>query len=147
VNKTWKPCRCCGGREVTKTAIVEGPREWVIVECKFCEARRGAYYRKKKETPVKTIKLPPAFYQDHDERDLPTPEGIGKAKSYVLVRADDPALPELLNDAEFYAHPYGPDAEGLSGLKASAKATVRAIRDVTGWEGAEPAILRLRKAT
>lgn len=94
---------------------------------------------------AKLIRLPPSFYQDHDERDLPTPEDVGKAKSYVLVRADDPALPELLNDAEHYAHPWGPDAEGLSGLKASARATVRAIRNVIGWEGAEPAILRLRK--
>ncbi len=96
---------------------------------------------------MKTIKLPPAFYQDHDERSLPTPEDIGNAKSYVLVRADDPALPELLNDAEYYAHPYGPDGEGLGGLRASAKATVRAIRDALGWDGAEPAILRLRRAS
>jgi hypothetical protein len=144
--RQWKPCRCCGGREVTKTAIVEGHREWVIVECRFCEARRGAYYRRKKETlTVKTIKIPPRFYNDHYERDLPTPDDVGNAKSYVLVRADDPALPELLNDAEYYAHPYGPDADWIGGIRASAKATVRAIRNVTGWDDAEPAIQRLRK--
>jgi hypothetical protein len=96
---------------------------------------------------VKTIKLPPAFYDDHDERDLPTPEDVGNAKSYVLVRADDPALRELLDDAEHYAHPYGPDGEGLGGLRSSAKATVRAIRDVIGWDDAEPEILRLRRVS
>jgi hypothetical protein len=94
---------------------------------------------------VKTIKLPPAFYDDHDERGLPTPEDVGNAKSYVLVRADDPALRELLDDAEHYAHPYGPDGEGLGGLRSSAKATVRAIRDVIGWDDAEPEIQRLRR--
>lgn len=94
---------------------------------------------------MKTIKLPPAFYDDHDERDFPTPEDVGNAKSYVLVRADDPALRELLDDAEHYAHPYGPDGEGLGGLRSSAKATVRAIRDVIGWDDAEPAIQRLRR--
>lgn len=94
---------------------------------------------------MKTIKLPPAFYDDHDERDLPTPEDVGNAKSYVLVRADDPALRELLDDAEHYAHPYGPDGEGLGGLRSSAKATVRAIRDVIGWDDAEPEIQRLRR--
>lgn len=96
---------------------------------------------------MKTIKLPPAFYDDHDERDLPTPEDVGNAKSYVLVRADDPALRELLDDAEHYAHPYGPDGEGLGGLRSSAKATVRAIRDVIGWDDAEPEILRLRRVS
>ena len=96
---------------------------------------------------MKTIKLPPAFYDDHDERDLPTPEDVGNAKSYVLVRADDPALRELLDDAEHYAHPYGPDGEGLGGLRSSAKATVRAIRDVIGWDDAEPEILRSRRAS
>lgn len=93
------------------------------------------------------IRIPPAFYADHADRSLPTPEDLSNAKNYVLVRADDPALPELLNDAEYYASPYGPDADYLGGLKASAKATVRAIRDVIGWDGAEPEILRLRKAT
>ena len=96
---------------------------------------------------MKTIKLPPAFYDDHDERDLHTPEDVGNAKSYVLVRADDTALRELLDDAEHYAHPYGPDGEGLGGLRSSAKATVRAILDVIGWDDAEPEILRSRRAS
>lgn len=132
----WQPC--------FKTIL----RSWQEIrqwEYTFSTGGRLSPNTAKAFAEVKTIKLPPAFYEDHDERDLPTPEDIGKAKSYVLVRADDPALGELLDDAEHYAHPWGPDAEGLSGLKASARATVRAIRDVIGWDNAEPAILRLRK--
>jgi hypothetical protein len=92
----------------------------------------------------RTIRIPERFYTDHLERDLDTPEDIGEDKRYAIVRSDDPALPELLNDAEYYAHPFGPDG-GPVGVTMSAKATVRAIRDVIGWDDAEPAILRLRK--
>jgi hypothetical protein len=91
-----------------------------------------------------TIRIPERFYTDHLERDLDAPDDIGEDKRYAIVRSDDPALPELLNDAEFYAHPNGPDA-APKGVTMSAKATVRAIRDVIGWDDAEPAILRLRK--
>lgn len=91
-----------------------------------------------------TIRIPERFYTDHLERDLDTPEDIGDNARYAVVRSDDPALAELLNDAEFYAHPFGPDA-GPKGVTMSAKATVRAIRDVIGWDDAEPAIQRLRK--
>lgn len=91
-----------------------------------------------------TIRIPERFYTDHLERDLDTPEDIGDNARYAVVRSDDPALAELLNDAEFYAHPFGPDA-APKGITMSAKATVRAIRDVIGWDDAEPAILRLRK--
>jgi hypothetical protein len=93
----------------------------------------------------RTIRIPERFYTDHLERDLDTPDDIGEDKRYAIVRSDDPALPELLNDAEYYAHPFGPDG-GPVGVTMSAKATVRAIRDVIGWDDAEPAILRLRKA-
>ena len=107
--------------------------------------RQRAGIRTEKTKPkATTIRIPERFYTDHLERDLETPEDIGDNASYAVVRSDDPALAELLNDAEFYAHPYGPDA-GPRGVTMSAKATVRAIRDVIGWDDAEPAILRLRK--
>jgi hypothetical protein len=96
------------------------------------------------ETMDANIRIPERFYTDHLERALDTPVDIGDNARYAIVRSDDPALAELLNDAEFYAHPSGPDA-GPKGVTMSAKATVRAIRDVIGWEDAEPAILRLRK--
>jgi hypothetical protein len=90
-----------------------------------------------------TIKIPDRFYIDHMERSLPTPEDIGSFKNHALIRADDAALGELLSDAEHYAHPSGPDA-APRGVITSAKATVRAIRNVIGWDDAEPSIKALR---
>lgn len=90
-----------------------------------------------------TIKIPDRFYIDHMERSLPTPEDVGSFKNHALIRADDPALWELLSDAEHYAHPSGPDA-APRGVIASAKATVKAIRNAVGWDDAEPAIQALR---
>lgn len=114
---------------------------------RFCS--RGCYAKSRSASAAtrgqQLIRLPIKFMLDHSERDLDTPEIVRHTKSHWWVDAADPALSELLNDAEFYSHPYGPDAEWLGGLKASARATVRAIRDVVGWDDAEPAIMRLRK--
>lgn len=119
------------GREIVEAAI-----------------RQAAFRGESVDKPATTtlIRLPVTFFIDHEERSLPTPTVVRETKSHFFVASGDPALGELLSDAEHYAHPYGPDADGLSGLKASAKATVRAIRDAIGWDDAEPAILRLKKA-
>jgi hypothetical protein len=72
--------------------------------------------------------IPTKFFDDHAERDLPTPSIIfGKplAKQYVIAK-DDPALPELINDAEFYADANGPDM-APPGLKQAAKALLKAV--------------------
>lgn len=76
----------------------------------------------------KFIDLPARFFLDHKERDLKTPKAWSWGKHYVTVKADDPALPELLSDAEYYAGKGGP-SEISAGLRASAKATVKAIKD------------------
>lgn len=76
------------------------------------------------------IRIPLHFYRDHAERDLPTPVNHSRSKSYAIVAASDPALPELLSDAKFYASTMG-DREWSScppGIVRSAAATVRAIR-------------------
>lgn len=70
------------------------------------------------------IRIPLAFYDDHQARDLDTPEMVKRTKRHGYIRADDPALPELLDDARHYAHPYGPDTPGL---RTAAKALIRAI--------------------
>jgi hypothetical protein len=65
--------------------------------------------------------IPPKFYDDHVERDLPAPAIIwnkGFGKQYVIAK-DDPALPELINDAEYYADANGPDL-APRGLKQAA---------------------------
>lgn len=92
-----------------------------------------------------TIRVPERFYVDHMERDLPTPEDIGNARNYVTIRVDDPALHELLGDAEYYADVFGPDLAPI-GVRASARATVRAIRNAVGWEGCPGTLLYLRAA-
>lgn len=84
------------------------------------------------------------FYVDHEERELPTPTDVGKSRSQVTVLSDDPHLGELLSDAEYYASTWGPDL-CPPGIIASAKATVRAIRDVIGWDDADDDIKRLRR--
>lgn len=74
------------------------------------------------------VRVPWRFFTDHEERGLDTPEVVRKTTAGAWVRLDDPALPELLNDAEHYADSTGgPDMAPL-GVVASARATVRAIR-------------------
>ncbi len=78
------------------------------------------------------IRVPRHFFDDHWGRELPTPVIQKHTQTHYWIDSEDPALPELLNDAEFYAHPHGPDAIGDGGaLKRSAKATVSAIKKAT----------------
>lgn len=72
------------------------------------------------------IKLPKRFFNDHYDRDLPTPEIVSETARHYIVDRDDPAIPELLNDAEFYASPDGPDQAG--NLRLSAAAIVAALK-------------------
>jgi hypothetical protein len=72
------------------------------------------------------VRLPAAFFNDHAERELPTPKVLRENSRHVWVRSYDPALVELLNDARHYAHRDGPD-ECPRGLISSAKATVQTI--------------------
>jgi hypothetical protein len=81
----------------------------------------------KREAKHALIPLPSTFYDDHAERALPTPELIRRAGSRVWVRRNDKALPELLADAEYYAHMYGPD-EAPPAVTASARRTVATLR-------------------
>ncbi len=75
------------------------------------------------------IRIPSRFYEDHVERDLPVPSVIKETQRYIWIDADSPHLSEFLDDAKHYAG----DAISLSdfpdliGVKASAKATVKAI--------------------
>jgi len=73
------------------------------------------------------IQIPPAFIQDHRERDLPTPRVVKATKAKLFIAASDPALAELLDDARHYASFRASDGLVSLGLISSAKATVRAI--------------------
>lgn len=76
------------------------------------------------------LRLPRLFFEDHGNRDLPTPEPVRETKKHVFVRREDAAVRDLLEDAQFYCDPYGPDL-APRGLIASARATVKAIQSAT----------------
>lgn len=78
---------------------------------------------------MELVRIPTRFYEDHESRDLDTPVAVKWTKRHVWIDKADPAVPELLNDAEYYSDPYGPsDFDGAAGLRASAKATVKALK-------------------
>lgn len=77
---------------------------------------------------VAKLTIPKVFFDDHGiGRDLPTPAVISKTARHYIIDAADPNLPELIDDAEYYADPYGPDAAPL-GLKTAAIALLAAIK-------------------
>jgi hypothetical protein len=53
-------------------------------------------------TQTTTIKLPAMFIDDHRERDCATPTIIKTVGKCYVMRVDDPAMHELLNDAAYY---------------------------------------------
>ena len=81
---------------------------------------------------TRTIRIPARFIDDHYDRSLPAPKDTSTSDRYAIISVDDPCLGELLSDAEHYASPSGPDAAPAV-IVASAKATVRAIRNATTW--------------
>ncbi len=91
-----------------------------------------------------TIRIPTRFYVDRMDRGCCNPQDYSTAKTYCAVRDDDPNLWKLLSDAEWYAAVCSPD-NCPRGIINSAAATVRAIRDVIGWEDAKAEVLRLRR--
>jgi hypothetical protein len=80
------------------------------------------------ETAMAIRRIPKAFMDDHEDRDLPTPKVIKMTKQHYWIDTEDPATDELLSDAEFYADAMGPDAQP-AGLANAARAVVRALRD------------------
>lgn len=55
------------------------------------------------------IRIPRSFYDDHLDRDLPAPPPVRETKRHVWIETTHPDMEELVNDAEFYADPWGPD--------------------------------------
>jgi len=78
-----------------------------------------------------TIRIPRKFYDDHEERGLPAPAVLKATSRHYWIDALSRDLDELLSDARYYAEAIdfypGSGMEYLSGLVASARATVRAI--------------------
>lgn len=101
---------------VLSDGIAERPAGVILDRLSWAQVQR--------ELPM--VRVPWVFFIDHMERSLPTPEEVKADARSAWVRLDDPALPELLDDARHYAHTSGPDLCSR-GLIASAKATVAAI--------------------
>lgn len=72
------------------------------------------------------IRIPRRFLDDHQDRDLPSPEIQHETRTHVWVDGSDPALPELISDARFYCDTYGPDM-APAGLKVAARALLKAL--------------------
>lgn len=75
----------------------------------------------------RVYRLPPAFYEDHRMRDLPSGEIDRETKQAVFVRLDRAAYDEILSDARHYAYNMAPGGFDEYGLISSARATVRAL--------------------
>lgn len=76
------------------------------------------------------IRLPRMFIEDHHDRGLQTPRIIKVTRRHVWIDPDDPAVPELLSDARYYADSFGFDPS-YRGLCASARATLSALEPPT----------------
>jgi hypothetical protein len=75
------------------------------------------------------LELPKVFFRDHEDRELPTPTVVAETARHFIVCADDPNIPELLDDARHYADPRATDCEFW--LRNSAHALVKAIERQT----------------
>jgi len=82
----------------------------------------------------KLIKIPQRFLIDHKERDLPTPEVVKSTQNHFWIKADDPEIPELISDADYYYKMWNMGAweNYLFGICMSAKATLKAIETAKG---------------
>lgn len=105
------------------TDVVEEMRLW-LAPCNCDECRKLA---KEKNLPCSdsatddhVIDLPPRFYDDHCERDLPSGFVIRRSKNSVTVRCDEPTLAEILSDAKHYAHRDGPCHEMIADFPGEA---------------------------
>ena len=76
-----------------------------------------------------TIRIPKIFYNDHRDRDLPSPVVVNETSSHYWINASDPDISELLSDATYYSTSVGwsEQWDSIRGLVYSARATVKAL--------------------
>jgi hypothetical protein len=73
------------------------------------------------------VRIPRSFLDDHAQRDLDTPKVWRSTRRHYWIDRNDPATPELLSDATFYADGVGHFDAHLFGLISSARATAKAL--------------------
>lgn len=74
---------------------------------------------------TETVRIPRAFYLDHQERDLPTPAALGETSRHIVIDRADPALTDLISDARHYADPTATDAPAW--VRMAAQALLKAL--------------------
>lgn len=76
------------------------------------------------------IKIPKRFFDDHRERDLDTPRVMKATTSNYWISKNDPAISELISDAEYYVEmgELGAFDKWMFGLVRSAKATLKSLQ-------------------
>ena len=76
------------------------------------------------------IKIPKRFFDDHKERDLDTPRVMKATRSNYWISKNDPAISELISDAEYYVEmgELGAFDNWMFGLVRSAKATLKSLQ-------------------
>ena len=78
---------------------------------------------------MKTYKIPPRFYLDHLARDCGKSGKIVKQNSkHIIVELDVIALDDLVSDALYYIECADTFDPPITGLIASARATLKAIK-------------------
>ena len=76
-----------------------------------------------------TIQLPAKWCDDALARELEIGVEISRNKRYITMRMSKAELAEAISDADYYATTYGLD-EDLLGLRRSAKAALKRLRDI-----------------
>ncbi len=76
------------------------------------------------------IKIPKRFFDDHRERDLDTPRVMKATRSNYWISKNDPAISELISDAEYYVEmgELGAFDKWMFGLVRSATATLKSLQ-------------------
>ena len=78
---------------------------------------------------MRLIRIPKTFFNDHLERELPTPEVVKFTKQHYWIHENlnDEGYVDLLDDADFYAGKDAPDWDEGKGIRLAAKALLKAI--------------------
>lgn len=76
------------------------------------------------------VRIPWRFFIDHKERALPTPAVVKETKAHYWIDRADPAYQELVDDAQYYADPAGPD-QCPAGIISGAKALLKALGETS----------------
>jgi len=81
------------------------------------------------ENDMRLIRIPKTFFDDHQWRELPTPEVIKETKSHYWIyeNKEDEGYLDLIEDADMYAGEGAPDWDEGRYIRLAAKALLKAL--------------------